>query len=127
MEILAPISIGELYDKISILQIKLENIKDESKIININNELSKLNEIYNTLNNDKVCLFLFDSLKETNKSLWIIEDNIREKEAKNEFDSEFIQLARCVYKYNDKRCEIKKQINILFKSNIIEEKSYKQY
>lgn len=127
MEILAPISIGELYDKISILQIKLENIKDESKIININNELSKLNEIYNTLNNDKVCLFLFDSLKETNKSLWIIEDNIREKEAKNEFDSEFIQLARCVYKYNDKRCEIKKQINILFNSNIIEEKSYKQY
>jgi hypothetical protein len=114
----APISIGELLDKITILHIKKENIKDDNKLKSINNELSLLEKIsYNIPHNE-----LYDNLKETNKKLWIIEDRIREKERLKEFDNEFIQLARSVYFTNDKRCNIKKEINMLYNSVIIEEK-----
>ena len=121
-EINIPVSLGELYDKITILKIKQERIQDESKLKSINKELSLLSNIIDSYDQD-----LFDQLMNTNKSLWNIEDKIREKERKKEFDDEFIQLARNVYFTNDKRSEIKRQINIKYNSNIIEEKSYKEY
>jgi hypothetical protein len=114
--ILVPISIGELVDKISILKIKSERVQDSDKLINIQKELKEL------LN------FNFDykhvELKKINEELWDVEDNIRKKESKNEFDNEFIELARSVYLLNDKRSLIKKEINLFYKSDLIEEKSY---
>jgi hypothetical protein len=121
-EILVPISLGELYDKLSILEIKSQCIRDENKLKNIKNELSKLNSILTKYDKD-----LFDQLKKTNEILWLVEDSLRDKERKKEFDDQFIDLARQVYFNNDKRSEIKKQINLKYGSTIIEEKSYQQY
>lgn len=123
-EIKVPISIGELYDKITILIIKKERIKDEDKLKSINTELNLLQNIYDSLEQSHE---LFIDLLNVNLCLWDIEDRIREKEMLKEFDEEFIQLARKVYITNDERCNIKKKINIKYNSNIIEEKSYKQY
>ena len=118
-----PVSVGELFDKMTILEIKLENIKDPDKIINIQKELKMLFLVSNPI--DKTSITdLVDKLKVVNKKLWIIEDNIRIKEKEQKFDDEFIQLARDVYKTNDKRSEIKKEINKLTNSELIEEKSY---
>ena len=122
--ILIPVSIGELFDKYSILQIKSEKIIDNNKLILINQELNYLKNIINNLNID---LKMIPIIKEINEKLWIIEDQIREKEMKQEFDNEFILLARLVYKTNDKRSQIKNEINILFNSNIIDIKSYSNY
>jgi hypothetical protein len=121
---LIPVSIGELFDKYSILQIKSEKIIDNNKLILINQELNYLKNIINNLNID---LKMIPIIKEINEKLWIIEDQIREKEMKQEFDNEFILLARLVYKTNDKRSQIKNEINILFNSNIIDIKSYSNY
>ena len=118
------ISCGEYFDKLSILYIKKEKIIDESKLILINyeiNELEKLN-IFSKLDNS-----IFEKLKNIYIELWNIEDNIREKEKKKEFDTEFIDLARKVYITNDKRADIKLQINKLLNSSIIEVKSYSDY
>lgn len=124
-EILCPLSIGELIDKITILQIKQQFMSSE-KLKNIKNELKLLEEVLN-LNNIKIDVKLISILKETNQTLWNIEDKIRVKESKNEFDDEFIELARSVYKENDKRATIKREINYKYDSNIIEEKLYKDY
>ena len=123
--LLAPISIGELFDKISILEIKKLKIEGE-KISNIDRELNYLNKIVskNNLIIDKQLIF---NLKKINSNLWEIEDKLRFKENKNEFDKEFINLARSVYVENDKRASIKKEINLKYSSEIIEEKSYKDY
>lgn len=122
--ILIPVSIGELFDKYSILQIKSEKIKDSNKLILINKELNYLkNIIYNL----KIDLKMITTIKEINSTLWFIEDEIREKEFKKEFDNEFILLARLVYQTNDKRSQIKNEINILFNSDIIDIKSYSNY
>jgi hypothetical protein len=120
------VSVGEIVDKLSILQIKKENITDESKLVNVNKEYLYLHEIvFSKLNisHDDHYVRLLD----VNKSLWDIEDKIRDKERDKEFDSEFIELARSVYFTNDKRAEIKKEINLLYSSTFVEEKSYNPY
>ena len=125
LNINAPISIGELIDKITILQIKKEYMSGE-KLKNVSNELEILKLLLEK-NQLKIDSSFFYKLKEVNSRLWDIEDNIRLKESKAEFDNEFIDLARSVYQENDKRASLKKEINYQYNSNIIEEKSYKEY
>ena len=118
----APISIGEIFDKITILEIKKEKLKNE-KLSNVNLELKLLRKIVyeNELNVDEK---LINNLREVNNKLWNIEDNIRKKEKLKTFDNEFIEIARSVYIENDKRSEIKREINIKYNSELVEEKSY---
>jgi hypothetical protein len=120
-----PISIGELYDKISILEIKSERIKDENKLANIIKEQFILIDIYNIFKLQHYDMFI--KLKDINIKLWDVEDKLRIKEKNKIFDDEFIQLARSVYFLNDKRAEIKKEINVKYESDIIEEKQYINY
>jgi len=125
MSVNVPISIGELWDKYTILLIKKEKIKDEQKISYVLSEikcLDSLMNLYSYKNND-----LFIKLQKVNLELWDIEDNLRIKEKEKLFDNEFIELARSVYYTNDKRAEIKKEINILFNSQIHEVKEYVDY
>lgn len=119
-----PISIGELFDKYSILLIKLEKVLNIENNIYINKELEFLKPLINKYNIDET---IFNKLLNINKKLWEIEDNIRKKENNKEFDKDFIELARSVYINNDKRADIKKQINILFNSDIMEIKNYNNY
>ena len=123
--IYVPISLGELIDKITILEIKKVHMNGK-QLNNINKELGLLNDILQE-KNIKVDSDLINNLKNINNSLWEIEDNIRVKERNQEFDKEFIQLARSVYKTNDMRASIKKEINQKYKSEIVEEKSYHNY
>ena len=122
LEIHALISIGELIDKITILKIK-QNKMNGDQLKNINKELDSLETIVrnNHINIDKD---LFNSLTKVNGKLWQIEEDIRLKEKKQEYDKDFIELARSVYIQNDKRSLIKKNINKKYNSRIIEEKSY---
>jgi hypothetical protein len=120
------VSIGEIVDKLSILNIKKDNILDEVKLENINKEYLYLHEIvFAKLNISYDDDYL--ALLEVNKLLWVVEDKLRDKERSKEFDSEFIELARSVYFINDKRSRIKKEINEKYSSGFIEEKSYKPY
>ena len=123
------ISTGEVLDKISILEIKLLNIKDKKKVKNIYNELYALNPYFQDLLDEYGLDIknLYTRISSINKKLWDIEDAIREKEAKKEFDEEFVELARSVYITNDQRAAVKKEINLLTKSKLVEEKSYKEY
>ena len=125
---IVPISWGELIDKISILEIKKININSEVSLINIEKELSHLKLIatQNT-NSFNIISHLYSDLFNINSSLWKIEDCIREKESKLEFDDEFIDLARNVYKKNDQRALLKREINRILVSELIEEKSYKGF
>lgn len=128
MQLQVPVSVGEVLDKITILQIKLAHISDANKRVNIQNELDALlplvaGDVFTTLEMQG----LMAELKSVNEALWDIEDDIREKEAAKSFDAEFIKLARAVYVTNDKRAEIKKQINLATGSALIEEKSYESY
>ena len=123
--ILAPISIGELIDKITILEIK-KIYMTGIKLKNINKEMKLLKNILQDKNLE-INIDLIKNLKKINKKLWEIEDNIRIKESKQEFDGEFIKLARSVYIENDKRASIKKEINQKYNSDLVEEKSYKNY
>jgi len=120
------VSIGELVDKVSIVSIKLEKIKNPDKLKNIKKEY---NLLYASMKNIGISKDSedFKNLVRINLKLWDIEDKIRIKEANQEFDDDFIQLARSVYFENDKRAEIKKQINLAFDSDLIEEKEYVQY
>lgn len=120
-----PISIGELIDKITILEIKKDKLKN-FKLKNILKELSFLRAVLKK----NIILIpdeIFLQLKSINLTLWDIEDKIRIKEKNKEFDNEFIELARSVYLNNDRRSETKKELNLMFKSEIIEEKSYEKY
>ena len=121
----APISTGELIDKITILEIKKNKLQD-LKLKNVLKELSLLRELIKK-NKIDITEYLFSQLKELILSLWEIEDKIRIKEKNKEFDSTFIELARSVYFKNDKRAEIKKTINQLSNSEITEEKFYSEY
>ena len=123
------ISIGELVDKLSILEIKLLNIRDSHKLTNIYKELETLNPYFQDLLDEYGINIknLYTKISKINKTLWDIEDHIREKEAKQEFDKEFVELARGVYITNDQRAAVKKEINLLTKSKLIEEKSYSDY
>ena len=123
--ILAPISIGELIDKITILEIK-QIYMTGIKLKNINKEMKLLKNILQDKNLE-INIDLIKNLKKINKKLWEIEDNIRIKERNQEFDEEFIKLARSVYIENDKRASIKKEINQKYNSDLVEEKSYKNY
>ena len=128
MQLQVPVSVGEVLDKITILQIKLAHISDANKRVNIQNELNALLPLVagDSFTTDEM-QGLMAELKSVNEALWDIEDDIREKEAAKSFDAEFIKLARAVYVTNDKRAEIKKQINLATGSALIEEKSYESY
>jgi len=130
MLIQAPISLGELIDKITILEIKAVNIGDEAKLKNVTHELNILNEKVSNLldaTGQAKLAPLKQVLKDINQELWIIEDDIRDCELVKDFSDKFIQLARAVYVTNDKRAAVKKDINLAFGSELIEEKSYKNY
>lgn len=128
MKINIPISHGELIDKLTILTIKLQKITDVVKIKNIQIEYDFLNNIYELfIKEDPNIKDYFNELMSINMKLWEIEDNIRKLEKIQKFDSEFIKLARDVYKTNDKRFDLKNQINDLFNSTIKEQKSYEEY
>ena len=126
MEVRARISVGELIDKITILEIKLEKIKDSKKLKNIENELDILNEHFKKIENDELSK-LKNNLKNTNLKLWQIEDDIRLCEKNQDFSSNFVDLARSVYITNDERFEFKNSINEIFSSEIKEVKSYEEY
>ena len=120
------VSIGEVVDKVSILSIKLEKFKDENKKQNVKNEFDILcpeMEKAGVAVDSKE----FNDLKSVNLELWDIEDSIRVKESKSEFDDEFVRLARSVYFRNDVRAKIKKEINLKHGSLLIEEKEYVEY
>jgi hypothetical protein len=128
MKVSVPISLGELLDKISILEIKNKKILNESKILNIKKELNGLNEVLDELNiNLSESNSLYDKLYKINLTLWEIEDSIRVLEKNEDFGEKFIELARSVYKTNDQRFEVKNDINKLFNSEYVEEKSYEDY
>jgi hypothetical protein len=128
MNINTIISVGEFFDKITILEIKKKKIHDKEKLTNVNNELTELRNIEQTYNLENFQLNnLIKKLYNVNLELWDIEDKIRILEKSKSFDSEFIQLARSVYLKNDLRANLKKEINIKSKSNLIEEKSYEKY
>ena len=127
MIITTPVSLGELVDKISILHIKNKNIKDDEKLKLIREELKLLTIILDgNLKKNDIQEFL-DALIKINSELWIIEDEIRDCERSKKFDEKFISLARSVYITNDKRSEIKLDINKKFGSEIVEVKSYEEY
>jgi hypothetical protein len=123
MIILAPISLGELIDKITILELKLEFLTDSKKLENVNVELTHLNKILNDLTIPDIVVER-DALKLVNRRLWHIENFKRECEKKQMFGEDFIETARQVYLRNDLRAEIKRRINEMSGSTIIEEKSY---
>ena len=120
-----PVSIGELYDKVSILEIKKQKLEGKS-LLNVEKELELLFGILQNLD-VRIDNELFDQLRLVNNTLWDIEDQIREREHNNDFGREFTELARSVYKQNDFRASIKRTINQLAFSDIVEEKSYKIY
>lgn len=127
MNINIPVSLGELIDKITILEIKQDKIKDSEKNKNITFELNLLIDKLNSFPSNNELVDLKNKLKEVNTQLWDIEDQIRICEKRNNFDREFINLARNVYITNDKRFEIKNKINKKFSSDIQEVKSYEEY
>ena len=132
MMILAPVSVGEIFDKLSILQIKEKKISDPIKLSNVKVEIKELNKSIIDLDiYEKSSQEVLDALKtelyETNFKLWDIEDALRKLESQKKFEREFISLARQVYITNDKRAEIKKEINRLTDSDIVEEKHYSEY
>jgi hypothetical protein len=122
---LVPVSWGELLDKISILEIKAERIVSPSASANVRMELSLLSVIADRLSGEQRLAAWKRALKDVNEALWVIEDRIREKEAEQRFDEEFIDLARAVYRTNDRRAHIKREINLSLGSQLIEEKQYK--
>ena len=127
MLINTPVSLGELLDKISILIIKEKNIVDDQKQYHIKNELDSLNKtLENSISRSQVKEYI-EKLIEINSKLWLIEDDIRDCERKKQFDQKFIDLARAIYIKNDKRSEIKLEINKKFGSKLVEVKSYEKY
>lgn len=121
------ISIGELLDKLSILYIKRKFISDPEKIQNVQKEIDVLEPLSNHFLTLPEIRTIFDELEHTNLHLWNVEDLIREKENRKEFDQDFIDLARSVYITNDQRASLKKKINFITGSNLVEEKSYREY
>jgi Family of unknown function (DUF6165) len=127
-DIMVPISPGELLDKITILRIKVARIQEAAKLANVKLELALLEQTWR----DSGCAtpgVTADehALQQVNERLWDIEDRIRDKEGKQSFDRDFIELARSVYVCNDERAAVKKRINVHLGSRLVEEKSYKQY
>ena len=128
MNVNVEISIGEFFDKVTILEIKHKRIKDPDKRVNIDRELDWLNELLQKLPFSRADVAAeVEELRRINEKLWVIEDDIRDKEAQKVFDQEFIEHARAVYHTNDRRSEVKKAINLKLGSDFVEEKSYEEY
>jgi len=128
MALLTEVSVGEFLDKVSILEIKSDRIKDADKLANVRKELNALRKIWEaSAYASRLTPSDYTRLKAINESLWDIEDRIRDKEAIGAFDADFIELARSVYIVNDNRARIKKEINQKLGSDLIEEKSYSDY
>ncbi len=123
--ILAPISLGELIDKITILQIKTKHLQGAA-LENVKKELNALECTLNELQLN-IDTTLIQRLKEVNQNLWKIEDDIRDQERRKSFGETFIRLARSVYQQNDRRAAIKKEINSTYNSALVEEKTYQDY
>ena len=128
MALMVSVSAGELLDKLTILEIKSDRIKDEEKLRNVHKELDILRKTWveSPLSRFDVSTVV-DNLKRVNESLWDIEDLVRLKEAAQTFDDEFVRLARSVYQINDQRAEIKRELNRFLGSELMEEKSYPDY
>jgi uncharacterized protein DUF6165 len=127
-EIKVPISPGELLDKITILRIKSQRMSDPAKLSNVRLELRSLEDTWNDSAYARVDINTdIAALLAVNERLWVIEDDIRDKERAKAFDAEFIRLARAVYVENDERAAIKRRINTQLGSSIVEEKSYREY
>jgi hypothetical protein len=122
-----PVSVGELFDKVSILEIKQNKILDENKLINIKKEYDFLCKIALKLDADFQNKILYKKLYEINQTLWGIEDSKRTHEANKDFGEKFVYWARQVYIKNDERARVKREINTQYGSEIVEEKSYKSY
>ncbi len=123
-----PVSFGEVLDKITILEIKAERIKDAAKVSNVRLELDELSRTWGEAVEDPSAIAdLRAQLKAVNEELWVIEDDIRDQEAAQDFGPRFIELARAVYVTNDKRAAIKKEVNLALGSRFVEEKSYQDY
>jgi len=123
-----PVSFGEVLDKITILEIKSERIADPEKVKNVRLELDELSANWNQVVQDQTAISnLRSQLKAVNEELWVIEDDIRDQEAAQDFGQTFIELARAVYVTNDKRAAIKKEVNLALGSRFVEEKSYQDY
>ncbi|EKE76968.1 DUF6165 family protein [Oceanibaculum indicum] len=132
MAIQVPVSWGELIDKIAILEIKSERIGDAAKLANVRTELTALADVRdaNLPSDSKVLADLATltaDIKKVNEALWEIEDDIRDCERDKDFGTRFVELARSVYKTNDKRAALKRDINMLLGSALVEEKSYQSY
>ena len=127
-QISVPIAYGELIDKITILEIKSERIRDAAKLANVRVELDLLNDTWGTnpASSTDIAAERTD-LRRVNEALWDIEDRIRLKEKAKAFDTEFVELARSVYIRNDERAAIKRAINTKLGSTLVEEKSYQEY
>lgn len=116
---LVPVSVGELHDKISILEIKLERLDDPRALQNVRVELEQLRKLAGTVD--------VSELKEINETIWDNEEELRECERRQRFDEHFVNCTRTIYKENDRRAKVKKAINMKLNSEIVEEKSYKPY
>lgn len=121
-------SLGEVLDKISILVLKKEKLVQPEALDNVSRELDVLvSSISVAQMQESFSHPLYDSLADVNRQLWVVEDELREMESHKNFDSNFVELARSVYRLNDRRATIKRELNIAFGSTLIEEKSYKHY
>ena len=128
MMLRVPVSPGELIDKLTILEIKLERMSDPAKKANVAKEFDVLSEeLAKSVRQSSELTQLHSALKQVNETLWVVEDDIRDCERAQDFGHKFIELARSVYRINDRRAELKKEINLLLNSDLIEEKSYAAY
>jgi hypothetical protein len=128
-KVLVPISVGELYDKISILEIKSERLTDSAKLGNVNYEMSLLKDLAGEseyADQEKI-KELFLKLKEVNTNIWEAEDRIRDCERRGAFGEDFLNIARSIYRLNDARAAVKREISVMTSSSVIEEKSYSGY
>ena len=123
-----PISFGELIDKLTILEIKSERMSDPAKLANVRAELEMLQSTWRTAPESKQDVSQgWAALKQVNERLWVIEDEIRDCERRQDFGAEFVRLARAVYFENDERARIKRELNQRLGSRLVEEKSYRDY
>lgn len=127
IRLLIPGAAGELIDKLSILEIKKDRISGVEKQKNIQHELTSLQHVRAELGQDTRLDELHQALRQVNESLWVVEDKLRLKEKARDFGEEFIELARSVYRLNDKRAALKREVNLYVGSDIVEEKSYQAY
>ena len=127
MALLVPVSWGELLDKITILEIKRDRIADPEKVANVGRELAALRSVADRTERPPAASDLVAQLRVVNEQLWDIEDSIRDCERRQDFSADFVELARAVYHTNDRRAEIKRDLNLMLGSELVEEKSYAEY